>query len=123
MIVLNKVQFNNVFLISIFSFLSFGIQAQKIKKEKFGYYNYIQPRATKALDDFNYFSLEVEITDDDAYRRKLIENELDIEKFKAAGADNKPQFIVKIIESPFKFRNPTKKSFVEKYRVNGVEKK
>ncbi len=95
---------------------------QKLKKAKWGYFNYIQPRATTELDNAEYFFLSVEISDDEVYRRKLIEQEFGVEKFKAAGVDNNTDFIVKIVESPFKFNSPAKKSYAKKYTENGVEK-
>lgn len=110
------------YIVLIFCAVATSVSAQKIKKEKFGYFNYIQPRASSVLNQLEYYSLEVEITEDDAYRRKMIEKELTIKPFKSAGIDNTPEFTIKIIESPFKFKTPVKKNYQEKYKFEGEDK-
>ncbi len=96
--------------------------AQKAKKDGLGYFNYVQPRMSSELDGFEYFGLEVEISDQDVYRRKQIEQYLSIEQYKVAGVENTPQFTIKVVESPFQFKSNGKKSYAQKYKEDGQEK-
>lgn len=99
------------------------ILAQNIKKETFGLYNYLQPRASIALDEAKMYYLKVEISDDELHRRKMIEEELKINNFSLAGASDEYQFTIEIIESDFKFGESKKKSSSRTVTENGKEKK
>jgi hypothetical protein len=96
--------------------------AQNIKKETFGLYNYLQPRASIALDNAKMYYLKVEISDDELHRRKLIEEELDINNFSLAGASDEYQFTIEIIESDFKFGDSKKKSTSRTVTESGKER-
>ena len=114
---------NRIIVLGLF-LLCFGIdtEAQKVKKDGLGYYNYFQPRASTQLDDAELYFLKVEISDGDAYRRGMFEEQLAIEKFKMASADDEAHFTINIVEMPFKFGESTRKSFSEKYKAGEVEK-
>ena len=103
--------------------LPFGSQAQKVKKEGFGFFNYFQPRSSTALDDAKYYFLKVDVGDGDAYRRGMFEEQVVIaDLFEDAGVDNEPGFTINIVESPFKFGTESRKSYAEKYKQGDVEK-
>ncbi len=102
--------------------LSFNSIAQKIKKEAFGYFNYHEPRASLALDNATHYYLKVEISDEDLHRRKLIEDKLEINQFKKAGASDEYQFTIDIKEGDFKFSPSKRNSSSKKVTTNGVEK-
>jgi len=108
-----------VALLSLISQIGF---AQNPKREPLGYYNYVQPRMSTELDNAEFFEILVELADQDAYRRKQIEQYLSIQHFKAAGVDSEPDFTVKVIEAPFQFKADDRKSSVQKFKENGVER-
>ncbi|HAD98283.1 MAG TPA: hypothetical protein DCG19_12810 [Cryomorphaceae bacterium] len=97
-------------------------QAQKPDKEKLGYINYLQPPMSKELDSGSYYFLSIETEDNDAYRRKLLEQEFQVSPFRQADTHNEPDFTVEIIEGIFSYDNPQRKSFQEKYKAGGVDK-
>ena len=85
--------------------------AQKIDREKLGYFNYIQPPASDELMDSEYYMMKVELTDNDAYRRQLAEQNFDGAQFKLANGDDEPQFTIEIREGNYSYGSPQKKSY------------
>ncbi len=96
--------------------------AQKIKKEALGHFNYLQPSVSNALDEAKFYFLDISISANDAYRRKMIERELSIEQFQMANADDPQDFVINIVEAPFQFGPSEKKTSTEKYKDGAVEK-
>ncbi|MDZ7845365.1 MAG: hypothetical protein U5L96_00465 [Owenweeksia sp.] len=88
-----------------------NLSAQKPDREKLGYYNYQQPPASDALSNAEYFLLEVDLEDNDAYRRKLVEQEFDGGPFKMADTENEVDFSIKITEGKFSYSTPAKKTY------------
>lgn len=95
--------------------------AQKVKKEGLGYYNYLKPRLSSALDDATHYYLDIELSNDELYRQKLIEEKININKFEKATVNDDYQFTIKIIESPFKFGRSERKTSTKKVSKNGTE--
>jgi tetratricopeptide (TPR) repeat protein len=88
-----------------------GAFAQKIDREKLGYFNYQQPPASDELEKATYFLMKVEVEDNDAYRRQLAEQSFDGGSFKMATADDTPDFTIEIREGTYSFGSPEKKSY------------
>ncbi len=118
---LKGLNFSSV-LFFLFLFTSATSTGQGIKKETLGYFNYLQPRASTTLDEAKMYFLDVQVSDGDLYRRKRIEDDLEINKFQLAKADDEYDFTIEITEAPFKFGKAERKSTSRKVAENGREK-
>lgn len=86
------------------------LEAQKIKTEGLGYYNYIHPRASVALDGMHNYFIHVSTQDGEAYRRELIEEGLKIETYQRVQDRNQADFMLQIEEAEFTFGSSSKRS-------------
>lgn len=89
-------------------------QAQKIDREKLGYFNYLQPPATDQLAESRYYMMKVELGDQDAYRRQLAEQNFDGNTFVMATTEDEPDFTIEIREGAYSYGTPEKKSYDNK---------
>ncbi len=103
-------------------FLVGQLAAQKIDREKLGYFNYLQPPASTVLEDDAFYLLLIELEDKDAYRRQLAEQKFKAGKFKQADTDNPYDFTIRITEGAFNYGSSKKNTTSEKYTVDKVEK-
>jgi len=110
------------FLVASLFCASVFAEAQKLDNIKFGYYNYIQPSATDALNGSKNFVLKIELKDGDAYRKDLFASGLDTEGFSEAPDPELAEFEIFIKEYKTSFTEATKSSSTEKYKEDGVEK-
>lgn len=86
-------------------------RAQKIDREKLGYFNYKQPPASDELANAQYYLMKVELSDQDAYRRELAEQNFDGGQFIMADAGDEPDFTIEIREGNYSYGSPEKKSY------------
>lgn len=87
--------------------------AQKIDREKLGYFNYQQAPANTELANASYYLMKVEVEDNNAYSRQLAEQSFDGGNFKMATADDKADFTIEIREGAYSFGKPEKKSYTK----------
>ena len=113
---------SKISLALILAFWASDAWAQKPDKEKLGYYNYLQPPLSAELGTEGYYFLSVKTDDNDAFRRKLFEQEFQVAPFLPTNTDTEPDFTIEVIEGVFSYGTPKRKSFQEKYKANGAEK-
>ena len=89
---------------------SFSLQAQKVKKEGLGYFNYQQPRASSALDQAKLFTIHISTEEGGSFRKDVILEEIGLTAFKRIEDRNNADFMISIEELPFKFGKEKKKS-------------
>jgi tetratricopeptide (TPR) repeat protein len=104
---------STLYIILVFLMPVTTVFAQKIDREKLGYFNYTQPPANNELADATYYFMKVEVEDNDAFRRQLAEQAFDGRQFKMATADDKPDFTIEIREGSYSFGKPEKKSYTK----------
>lgn len=103
--------FRNIGLAGLIVLLALPGMAQKIDREKLGYFNYQQPPASDELADAQYYLMKVELSDQDAYRRELAEQNFDGGQFIMADAGDEPDFTIEIREGTYSYGSPEKKSY------------
>ena len=103
--------YKSIILSALFIGLGLPGIAQKIDREKLGYFNYLQPPASNELEESRYYMMKVELVDQDAYRRELAEQNFDGGKFIMADTENEPDFTIEIREGNYSYGSPEKKSY------------
>ena len=101
------------YILLLFLAPSISTLAQKIDREKLGYFNYQQAPANIELSDATYYLMKVEVEDNNAFSRQLAEQGFDGGNFKMATAEDEPDFIIEIREGTYSFGKPEKKSYTK----------
>ncbi len=99
-----------------FTLIAFSSLAQKIDREKLGYINYTQNPVSAELLDFQYYELSFNTADNDAFRRKIFEQNFEISPQLTADGSEAIDFRIEVLEGLFTYTTPKAGNYTDKER-------